>query len=235
MRVPLFSFIVLIVGISAFIADNNIAAQTVQLPPPAASSLDRIAQASPYGYPLSPPPPAWDPYGPQASQIYPVPATNPGTNPPPTWATSAVNGQPGYPGYSTAPPPIVPSNPSQPLPVGYPQPPTQQSEWFQQTYQQSMRAYQGVRGSWTYVLGTGRGNSVAVNELDTSATFALPFFMNSPANINQAPLLITPGFGLQLWGGPESTGFPTTNTLAPQLPGNTYDSFIDTAWNPQFT
>jgi hypothetical protein len=59
--------------------------------------------------------------------------------------------------------------------------------------------------------------------------------MNSPANINQAPLLITPGFGLQLWGGPESTGFPTTNTLAPQLPGNTYDSFIDTAWNPQFT
>jgi hypothetical protein len=74
-----------------------------------------------------------------------------------------------------------------------------------------------------------------VNELDTSATFALPFFMNSPANINQAPLLITPGFGLQLWGGPESNAFPSTNTLAPQLPGNTYDSFIDTAWNPQFT
>ena len=92
-----------------------------------------------------------------------------------------------------------------------------------------------MRGSWTYVLGTGRGNSVAVNELDTSATFALPFFMNSPANINRAPLLITPGFGLQLWGGPESVVIPTTNTLAPQLPGNTYDSFIDTAWNPQFT
>ena len=85
-RVQLFSIIVLIIGISAFMADTNIAAQTVQLPPPAASSLDRIAQASPYGYPLSPPPPAWDPYGPQASQIYPVPATNPGTNPPPTWA-----------------------------------------------------------------------------------------------------------------------------------------------------
>ena len=66
-RVSLFSLIVLIVGISAFTAENNAAAQTVQLPPPAASSLDRIAQASPYGYPLSPPPPAWDPYGPQAS------------------------------------------------------------------------------------------------------------------------------------------------------------------------
>ena len=33
-RVPLFSLIVLIIGISAFTADNNIAAQTVQLPPP---------------------------------------------------------------------------------------------------------------------------------------------------------------------------------------------------------
>ena len=98
-----------------------------------------------------------------------------------------------------------------------------------------MRAYQGARGSWTYILGTGRGNSVAVNELDTSATFALPFFMNSPANINQAPLLITPGFGMQLWGGPVSTGGTSGQPLSPQLPGNTFDNFLDAAWNPQFT
>ena len=52
-RVQTFSLIVLIIGISAFTADNKHCAQTVQLPPPAASSLDRIAQASPYGYPLS--------------------------------------------------------------------------------------------------------------------------------------------------------------------------------------
>lgn len=207
---------------------EQLAAQTVQLPPPAASSLDRIAQsqASPYGYPLSPPPPAWDPYGPQASQIYPVPATNPT----PTWATSAVTGQPGYPGYSTAPPAIVPSNPPPTMPASYPQPPTQQSEWFQQTYQQTLRIYQGARGSWTYLLGNGQGTRVAVNELDTSATFALPFFMNSQANLNHAPLLITPGFGLQLWDGPQQT----VGTQA-DLPANTYDVFLDTAWNPQFT
>ena len=36
-RVQTFSLIVLIIEISAFTADNNIAAQTVQLPPPAAS------------------------------------------------------------------------------------------------------------------------------------------------------------------------------------------------------
>jgi hypothetical protein len=98
-----------------------------------------------------------------------------------------------------------------------------------------MRAYQGARGSWTYILGTGRGNSVAVNELDTSATFALPFFMNSPANINRAPLLITPGFGMQLWGGPVSTGMINGQPFNPQLPGNTFDNFLDAAWNPQFT
>ena len=61
--------------------------------------------------------------------------------------------------------------------------------------------------------------------------------MNSPANINQAPLLITPGFGLQLWGGPQSAFNPLLlpRPLVPQLPGNTYDNFLDTAWNPQFT
>jgi hypothetical protein len=228
-------FLLLLIGcgLATLSVAREAAAQTVQLPPPAASSLDRIAQAqgSPYGYPLSPPPPAWDPYGPQASQIYPVPAANPVTNPTPTWATSAVTGQPGYPGYSTAPPAIVPSNPPpQQMPPGYPQPPTQQSEWFQQTYQQTLRIYQGARGSWTYLLGNGQGTRVAVNELDTSATFALPFFMNSPANLNKAPLLITPGFGLQLWDGPQQL-VPT----GADLPPNTYDSFIDTAWNPQFT
>ena len=65
---------------------------------------------------------------------------------------------------------------------------------------------------------------------DTTATFALPFFHNSPANINHAPLLITPGFGLQLWDGPE-----TTQTQLADLPPNTYDVFVDAAWNPKFS
>jgi len=200
------------------------AAQTVQLPPPAASSLDRIAQAAPYGVPLSPPPPAWDPYAPQASQAFPAtPSLAPSSMLP---STSAMGGQPGYPGYSTAPPSLVPTqgtagSPSL-FPPGYP---AQNS-----TFQQTMRLYQGARGSWAYILGNGQGTSVGVNELDTTATFALPFFHNSPANLNHAPLLITPGFGLQLWDGPQ-----TTSTMLADLPPNTYDVFLDGAWNPQFT
>jgi hypothetical protein len=198
-------------------------AQTVQLPPPAPSSLDRLAQAGP----LSPPPPAWDAYAPQASQVFP---TAPGGPPPSTWAPSAISGQPGYPGYSTAAPSLVaPPGSAQPtslFPAGYPA----TGSSFQQTYQQTMHVYQGARGSWTYILGDGQGTRVGVNELDTTATFALPFFHNSPANLNHAPLLITPGFGLQLWDGPE-----TSSTMLADLPPSTYDVFLDGAWNPQFT
>jgi len=200
------------------------AAQTVALPPPAASSLDRIAQASPYGTPL-PPPPAWDPYAPQAGQVFPSPAAAAPT--PSTWAPSAIGGQPGYPGYSTAAPSLTPTqgppNMSGSLfPPGYP---SQNS-----TFQETMRLYQGARGSWAYLFGNGQGTSVGVNELDTTATFAIPFFHNSQANLNHAPLLITPGFGLQLWDGPQ-----TTPSMTADLPGSTYDVFIDTAWNPRFT
>ena len=198
------------------------AAQTVQLPPPAASSLDRLAQAGSLG----PPPSTWDAYAPPGSQPF-LSAPQPNT-----WAPSAISGQPGYPGYSTAAPSLVappgtppPGQPSL-FPAGYPA----QGSSFQQTYQQTMHVYQGARGSWAYLLGDGQGTRVGVNELDTTATFALPFFHNSPANLNHAPLLITPGFGLQLWDGPQ-----TNDSMNADLPPSTYDVFLDGAWNPQFT
>ncbi|MDA0816092.1 MAG: hypothetical protein O2946_00840 [Planctomycetota bacterium] len=201
--------------------------QTTSLPPPAASSLDRLAQApSGYGTPLSPPPPTWDPFAPQATQLPPQqPAV---VVPQQPFANSAMGGQPGYPGYSTTAPNVMPTQgtagqPQQYLfPPGYPQ----QNSSFQQT----MRLFQGIRGSWAYLAGDGQGTNVAVNELDTTATFAIPFFHNSPANLNHAPLLVTPGFGLQLWDGPQ-----TTATMLADLPPNTYDGFLDAAWNPQFT
>jgi hypothetical protein len=192
-------------------------AQTVQLPPPAASSLDRLAQAGS----LAPPPPTWDAYAPAGSQPF-LSAPQPNT-----WAPSAIGGQPGYPGYSTAAPSLVPTQGPPPttgslFPPGYP---AQNS-----TFQQTMRLYQGARGSWAYLFGNGQGTNLGVNELDTTATFAVPFFHNSPANLNHAPLLITPGFGLQLWNGPQTS--PQMNA---DLPGSTYDVFVDTAWNPRFT
>ena len=200
-------------------------AQTVSLPPPASSSLDRIAQALPPGTTLPPPPTGWDPYAPPSLQPFGQPPP-----PPSVWAPSAIGGQPGYPGYPGPQPSLVPTQGTAGsatlFPPGGPGQPTP----FEQTYAQTMHVFQGIRGSWAYLFGNGKGTSLGVNELDTTATFALPFFHNSPANLNQAPLLITPGFGLQLWNGPQTT--PSTFV---DLPPNTYDAFIDTAWNPQFT
>ncbi|MBM4010451.1 MAG: hypothetical protein FJ286_03585 [Planctomycetes bacterium] len=134
-----------------------------------------------------------------------------------------MSGQPGYPGYSPAAPSLAaPPQQASLFPAGYP---TQS-----QTIQQTMHVFQGVRGSWAYLMGDGDNLNVGVNELDTTATFALPFFHNSPANLNHAPLLITPGFGLQLWDGPQ-----TTSTQWADLPPNTYDAFIDAAWNPRLS
>jgi hypothetical protein len=211
--------------VAALAAAGPAAGQTVSLPPPAASSLDRIAQAPPPGVSLPPPPGTWDPYAAQPAQLFPANAAPPSS----TWAPSAISGQPGYPGYSTAAPSLVPTQGTGQLASPYP-PPPQGPTQFQQAYAQTMHVYQGARGSWAYLFGDGDGTSVGVNELDTTATFALPFFHNSPANLNHAPLLLTPGFGLQLWDGPQ-----TTATMLADLPPNTYDVFIDAAWNPQFT
>ena len=172
------------------------------------------------GAPISPPPPTWNPYGPQSGQVFTPSAANPN----PTWATSAVGGQPGYPGYATTT--------TTPIPQIAPDMGTAGNSLTENpTFQQTMRLYQGVRGSWAFIFGNNSGRQLGVNELDTSATFALPFFFNSQANLNRAPLLLTPGFGLQLWNGPDTTA----NNEFIELPPNTYDTFLDTAWNPQFT
>ncbi len=229
MRAPLRSAVrSLLVAAACSLPAARSAAQTVALPTPPSSQLDRVMAAQ---Y-IAPPPTTWEPYAPQAGQLPPaniMPAA-PQTG---TWAPSALSGQPGYPGYSTAAPSLVPPV----SPAAYPPPPGTPGSVIppggvmaNPTMQQTMRVFQGVRGSWAYIYGTGNGTSVGVNELDTTATFALPFFYHSQANLNHAPLLITPGFGLQLWDGPE-----TSATMLADLPPSTYDVFLDAAWNPQFT
>ena len=79
------SLLPVIVAVMGGIATQPARSQTASLPPPAASSLDRLAQAPA----LSAPPPTWDPYAPQATQM--MPQLNPGTS---TWAPSAIGGQP---------------------------------------------------------------------------------------------------------------------------------------------
>ena len=79
--------------LATLVGAGEASAQTAALPSPAASQLDRVVPVQ-YGAPLSPPPPTWDPYAPQAGQTFAMPAANPT----PSWAPSAVSGQPGYPG-----------------------------------------------------------------------------------------------------------------------------------------
>jgi len=70
-------------------------------------------------------------------------------------------------------------------------------------------------------------NELGIDDLDISATFALPFF-EGPL----APLLVTPGFTFHFWNGPVSQPPPATSQ---DLPPQTYDAYLDAAWNPQLS
>lgn len=86
---------------------------------------------------------------------------------------------------------------------------------------QPIRFMQEVRGRWTWLSPMG-SESLGVNDVETSATFAIPFFRTS------APFLVTPGFGIHFFQGPvtEAPAFA-------DLPPETYDAYLDGAWHPQ--
>jgi hypothetical protein len=65
-----------------------------------------------------------------------------------------------------------------------------------------------------------------INDIETYATFAIPFFHNT-----QTPLLVTPGFAVHLWEGPVTV--PPTEMG--DLPPVAYDAYLEGAWNPQVT
>jgi hypothetical protein len=62
-------------------------------------------------------------------------------------------------------------------------------------------------------------HELGISDVELSSTLTLPFFYNS-----QNPLLITPGFAVHFWSGP-----PSPNDLPPQ----TFDAYLDLAWNPR--
>ncbi|MCA9101362.1 MAG: hypothetical protein R3C10_16080 [Pirellulales bacterium] len=66
---------------------------------------------------------------------------------------------------------------------------------------------------------------LGVNSTDLRASFAVPFF-NNPE-----PLLITPGFSLDLWSGPQSGSFNNS----PDLPPQTYAGYLEFSWRPVIT
>jgi hypothetical protein len=90
-------------------------------------------------------------------------------------------------------------------------------------FAQPIRFLQEIRGRYTWLSPMG-SQSLGVNDVETSATFAVPLFRAT------YPFLITPGFATHFFQGPvtQPPGFA-------ELPPVTYDAYLDTAWHPQIT
>lgn len=153
----------------------------------------------PYAPPLSSPAPA-APYSPYAPSPYaPAPTASPYTAP----YVDPYAGAPGslYP-QGLEPVPIMPEG---------------------STFGQPLRFLQDLRLRWTWLAPIG-SDALGINDVETSASFAVPFMKTS------SPLVITPGFGIHFWQGPV-TEAPTFA----DLPANTYDAYLDSAWYPTIT
>ena len=107
----------------------------------------------------------------------------------------------------------VPDPPPTYVPTGEPQP---GQSAFTTTYQQVTRFLNRLDVRYAYVPRTDGPAGFGFNDVDLSASFAVPFFFNSP-------LLITPGFNFHFWDGPQQ----------PDLPPRVYDAYLAGSWNPQ--
>jgi hypothetical protein len=218
--------------------------------PSAAPTYPGAAPAYP-SYPPSGPAATWGNAAPAAAPGYAAPAT-PGWGAPPagtTWGAPAGGSPYAMPGsmpLSPAPNAMLEGGIQPPGPQWdpYAAPGTGQPTLLPQDPYLSSGGLGGMggveQGSFIgkmqrllrllrldYVWMPGGGSEeMGVNDIDTSATFAIPFLYNS-----QSPLLITPGFGITLFNGP--TGPP--GSTAALVPPHEFDAYLDTAWYPQLT
>ncbi len=72
-----------------------------------------------------------------------------------------------------------------------------------------MKLLQTIGISTTFLGANGGDNKLGLTEVDLLATFAVPILYE------QAPLLITPGFGFDFWQGPVSV--PPANADMPPV------------------
>jgi hypothetical protein len=155
---------------------------------------------------------------------YPAPVPGPATYAPAPTATMDGTIQPAPPWdpYGTAgsgAPGLLPPGPSGPAAPGpyYPQ------AMPGITVAQVEKFLQCVRFDYHYFAPLG-SNPLGINDMELSGTFALPLTYDQ-----RSPLLVTPGFAVHWWQGP--------NSVAPapaDMPAETYDAYLDVAWNPQF-
>jgi hypothetical protein len=179
-------------------------AQRVEFPTPAPSAA----------FPTSAPAmPTFDPYALPANS---PPMSAPYIPPPGSPYSGAVPTTPVYGApYDGTPPAIYPEgapvyNGPSFGPVG-------------EYYTRTVRLLQEIHLDETWIARGGGSSALGINTINTWATFGIP------VGWNPNPILITPGFQLYLWDGPDAIG-----SLPASLPPNTYGAYLDTAWNPQF-
>jgi hypothetical protein len=177
-----------------------------------------VAPASPYAPPTTFAPSAGYTSPPPGSYV-PAPSAIS-----PTAPSAAFQGNiqvaPGWDPYGlpgTQQPTLLPQDPYLPTTPAFP-------TYSGGTLTTMTRFLQEVRLDYVYIPGKAM-NELGINSIDLSSTFAIPFFYNT-----QTPLLVTPGFTMHLWSGPDTApGAPG------YLPPRTYDAYIDAAWNPQLS
>jgi len=172
-----------------------------------------------YPAPAAAPGAGWGaPAGPGTMTYPPAPAATLGSvqPPPPNWDPYAPPG--------AAPAAVLPANPyyNEPQPCPPPQPgPFTLPPVLATPY----RFLRDVSMDYNWFAGHGTSpTQLGINDIDFKATFALPM-----PQLQQQPLLITPGFAWHFWDGPSSNA-PGN----PDMPARTYDAYLDAAWDPVF-
>jgi hypothetical protein len=84
------------------------------------------------------------------------------------------------------------------------------------------RGFGPVRLCDTWLAGGGN-RGLGINDVETSVSIPVSFADS------WAPLVLTPGAAWHAWQGPNSVAFPGQ----PDLPGSTYDVYLDVGWRPQ--
>lgn len=180
------------------------------------------------GTPLPPQPaapPSWDPYAEPSmpmSQPYSPYAPSPYAPTSPTApALPPFGSQPYTPPAPGSPYGAPYGQPGALYPDGLPSVLPEGGIW--ETVQRPIKFLQEARMRYTWIAANG-SKRLGLNELETSASFAFPIIYD------QAPLIVTPGFGIHLLDGPV-----TDSPSFAELPPNVYDAYLDFSWRPQIT
>lgn len=196
---------------------GNVLAQRVQFPTAVSPSTEYYGPSPPNFSASTPPPPGVSSGG----SIYSY-SQSAGSASPVLLSQAPVTGAPT--GQPVLPPPGAAGwDPYAPAttaaPGGYEAPPGYytQDNSFTRAYKVLNKI--DIRSTTLFRNGS---SGLGVNTTDLRASFAIPFFGNPE------PLLITPGFTLDLWSGPQSGSFPNS----PDLPGQTYAGYLEFSWQP---